>query len=181
MRKPIFFAIGRMNPPTIGHLHLIKNCYYLSLKNKAECKIFLTIRQDGKNNPLSLDEKFRYLALYFPEIGNHLTGTLNPYVAIKELSDLDYKDVTLVCGSDRQEMYQDMFERYINHEDSELRLRFDHYKIISLPRTQIPYSGTMMRQRVMENDLAGFRKCIPPYLEKNQAYDLFRILQGRLN
>jgi hypothetical protein len=58
----IIFTIARMNPPTPGHLMLIKTMMQLALqKGLSQINIILSSTIDNEKNPLECEEKRRYL------------------------------------------------------------------------------------------------------------------------
>ena len=60
-KKPIIFTIGRMNPPTSGHLKLIQTLMEKALKlGEEKIYIILSHTQDMKTNPLSCSIKKTY-------------------------------------------------------------------------------------------------------------------------
>jgi len=61
----ILFSIGRMNPPTTGHLLLIKTMINYAIKNQlTQINVILSATVDNKTNPIPCEEK-RFFLLNF--------------------------------------------------------------------------------------------------------------------
>lgn len=107
-----YFAVGRFQPPTIGHAALIETLATLAQKEGADAFVFVSSTQGtGKEklkNPLTSDEKTLFLQKMFPE-GVTFVDTAKcdpkcggPYAAYFNLLNRGYTDITLVAGSDRE-------------------------------------------------------------------------------
>jgi nicotinamide mononucleotide adenylyltransferase len=65
MKYDVIFTIGRMNPPTIGHMYLIENLMKTGLENGVQkVYIILSSKEDDIRNPLGPDEKIYVLRTY---------------------------------------------------------------------------------------------------------------------
>ena len=61
----ILFTIGRMNPPTSGHMMLIRKMMLYALNNNlTQINLILSGSVDNKKNPISCTEK-RNLLIHF--------------------------------------------------------------------------------------------------------------------
>ena len=61
----IIFTIGRMNPPTSGHMKLIETMITLAIENNENnIYIILSNTQDNKKNPLDCNTKKTFLTQY---------------------------------------------------------------------------------------------------------------------
>jgi nicotinamide mononucleotide adenylyltransferase len=60
-------AVGRMNPPTTGHMQVINKVHTLAQKHNAEHKVVVTHSQDANKNPLSASQKVKHLKRYSGE------------------------------------------------------------------------------------------------------------------
>ncbi len=52
---------GRFNPPTTGHKLLVDKSFRLAKKLGAEHAIFTSKTNDAKKNPLSVNDKIKYI------------------------------------------------------------------------------------------------------------------------
>jgi len=93
----IFFTIGRMNPPTPGHMLLIRTMMEEALqKGLTQINLILSATTDNKKNPLSCEEK-RYFILNF--MIHHLKELMKleqPQMAEK----IDEIQVKIICMND---------------------------------------------------------------------------------
>lgn len=89
-KKPIIFTIGRMNPPTSGHLKLIQTLMEKALKlGEKKIYIILSHTQDMKTNPLSCSIKKKLLTT---------EGMIEKIK--RENVDLEHIEVKIRCMSD---------------------------------------------------------------------------------
>jgi len=93
----IFFTIGRMNPPTPGHMLLIRTMMEEALqKGLTQINLIISATVDNKKNPLSCEEK-RYFILNF--MIHHLKELMKieqPQLAEK----IDEIQVKIICMDD---------------------------------------------------------------------------------
>ena len=61
--KTVVLAFGRMNPPTIGHKKLMEKIVSVAKMENADAKLSLSHSQDAERNPLSYDEKIKFVKL----------------------------------------------------------------------------------------------------------------------
>jgi nicotinamide mononucleotide adenylyltransferase len=89
-KKPIIFTIGRMNPPTSGHLKLIQTLMEKALElGEEKIYIILSHTQDNKKNPLYCSRK------------RELLTTKGMIEKIKrENPDLEHIEVKIRCMDD---------------------------------------------------------------------------------
>lgn len=93
----ILFTIGRMNPPTSGHMLLIRTMIETALqKNLSQINIILSSTVDNKKNPLSCDEK-RFFLLNF--MIHHLKEIMKIEQPMN-LASIENLQVNIVCMSD---------------------------------------------------------------------------------
>jgi len=65
MKYDVIFTIGRMNPPTLGHMYLIENLMKKGLENGVKkVYIILSSKEDNVRNPLGPEEKIYILRTY---------------------------------------------------------------------------------------------------------------------
>lgn len=106
------FTFGRFNPPTIGHEKLI-----LAVAKQAgrdDYFIFPSHSQDKKKNPLSSDNKVKYMRMMFPNHSNNIildTSIKTPIHVLQHLQGT-YENVTMVVGSDRVPSFTGMLTKY---------------------------------------------------------------------
>ena len=96
----IIFTIGRMNPPTTGHMILIRNMIEIALKqNLKQINIILSATIDNKTNPISCGEK-RFFLLNF--MIHHLKELmkLENSSNIEKNTKIDEMQIKIICMND---------------------------------------------------------------------------------
>jgi len=101
--KTVVFAFGRFNPPTIGHEKLLDKVVQLAQRNRAEARIYPSLSQDNKKNPLSVKDRVKFLKMMtkFPKmiVNNKVLKT--PGAALEALAQEGFETVVIVVGGDR--------------------------------------------------------------------------------
>jgi hypothetical protein len=159
--ESVAFCFGRMNPPTIGHAQLFK-----TLSEAANnYKIFLSATQDKKKNPLSYEDKIKFIKAIHPEYGNNLVVDRNLNTIMKVavwLYSQGYRNAVFVAGDDRKEIY-DMLLAY-NGVDGKPHgfYKFDTLEFKSAGSRDPDSDGiegisaSLARQHAADGDIEGF-------------------------
>ena len=93
----ILFTIGRMNPPTSGHMLLIREMMKQALeKNVKQINILLSATVDNKKNPLTCGEKRFFLLNFMIHHLRELMKIENP----TKREQIDEIQVKIVCMDD---------------------------------------------------------------------------------
>ena len=104
--KEVSFAFGRFNPPTgTGHGKLIDKVASLG----TDYRIYPSHSQDQKKNPLSAEQKVKYMRAMFPQHARNIIFDRKIRTAIDALTALyneGYTKVNLVIGSDRMRDFE---------------------------------------------------------------------------
>jgi hypothetical protein len=91
------FTIGRMNPPTSGHMQLIRNMMnYSLLNNLTNINLILSGTIDNKKNPISCKEKRNMLLFFLLKHQKKLLKIEQPLNAEK----IDLLNVNIICMDD---------------------------------------------------------------------------------
>ena len=109
--KHITFCFGRMNPPTIGHAEVFKTM----AAQGGDFKIFVSQSQDRKENPLSYEEKIKFIKAIHPQYASHIIENreLNTVVKVAAyLYEQGYRNATFVAGSDRLDSFKKLLSQY---------------------------------------------------------------------
>ena len=152
-------SFGRMNPPTIGHKKLMKKLIEVGKKEGGVPMLFLSHSQDKKKNPLSYQEKLKFVRSNAP---NGLRVMDSPartiYEAIDTLVKQGFVDIIVVCGSDRVEE----FSRIENYKE---KMGFSSFKIVSSgdrdadsDNLENSISASKIREYAKEEDFDNFAK-----------------------
>jgi hypothetical protein len=157
----VAFCFGRMNPPTIGHARLFKVMSSVS----SDYKIFVSGTQDKKKNPLSYEDKVKFIQAIHPEYAAHLVvdRSLNTIMKIAvSLYDQGYRNAVFVAGDDRKEIY-DMLVSYNSVEGKAHGFyQFEQLDFQSAGARDPDSDGiegvsaSLARQRAAEGDVEGF-------------------------
>ncbi len=109
--RHITFCFGRMNPPTIGHAQVFKTM----AQQGGDFQIFVSQSQDKKDNPLSYDEKIKFIKAIHPQYAEHIVENtaLNTVVKVAAyLYEEGYRHATFVAGSDRLDSFKKLLSQY---------------------------------------------------------------------
>ena len=157
------FAVGRFQPPTIGHALMIQEV----MKSRGDAFIFVSSATTPKSsNPLTAAQKIAALEKMFPK-GVTFVDTSEcdpkcggPVQANNYLREQGYTDITLLAGSDRAESFgpdAPMWESGKKHD-------IPPPKFKALTRTEgtgaTAMSGTKARKLARDGDYEGFANAV---------------------
>jgi len=157
------FAVGRFQPPTIGHALMIQEV----MKSPGDAFIFVSSATTPKSsNPLTAAQKIAALEKMFPS-GVTFVDTSEcdpkcggPVQANNYLREQGYTDITLLAGSDRAESFgpdAPMWESGKKHD-------IPPPKFKALTRTEgtgaTAMSGTKARKLARDGDYEGFANAV---------------------
>ena len=166
--KHITFCFGRFNPPTLGH----KQLFDTMKKQGGEMKIFTTLSQDGKKNPLSYDQKVDFIRKIHPNYANDVVQNSNLNTIDKvcaSLYDEGYRHITFVAGSDRLDSMRSLIKEYNGKTEGKkgplkTTYKFETMDFVSSGEREDGaegvegISGTKAREDAANNDLKNFTK-----------------------
>lgn len=193
MKKAVY-AVGRFQPPTIGHASMMDIVTSLAQSQGAEALVFVSSTQGtGKEkakNPLTSTEKVEFLQKMFPS-GITFVDTAKceprcggPLAAYVYLLDKGYDDITLVAGSDRTAEFGPSGQLWKSLEEVKppkfyAVSRDAEDKSASADPTKM--SGTKARSLVVAGDLTGFTSAVKRgNVTDADAKALYDILRTRL-
>jgi len=157
------FAVGRFQPPTIGHALMIQEV----MKSPGDAFIFVSSTTTPKSsNPLTAAQKIAALKKMFPS-GVTFVDTSEcdpkcggPVQANNYLREQGYTDITLLAGSDRADSFgpdAPMWESGKKHD-------IPPPKFKALTRTEgtgaTAMSGTKARKLARDGDYEGFKNAV---------------------
>ncbi len=173
--QKIFITYGRFQPVTWGHensFNAIK-----SAANKAGCdyRIFISHKQEPKENPLSQADKLMWMRLLLPDHAKKILA-INPsdpqkcvrycMTASRDIAH-DYDECVYMVGSDRVNAMQ-YLHNYNgcnpNHKSVDFSMK--HFEIVSTGQRDadgktFSISGTKMRNWARSGDIDEFKKGLP--------------------
>lgn len=183
--KVVYFAFGRMNPPTIGHGKLMDKL--ASVAGRNPYFLYLSQSNDVKNNPIDYTSKVKFIRKMFPKHARQVLLNKNvktPFDALTNLYDLGYRKVIMVAGSDRVDEYKIRLNKYNASKGSHGFYNFkDGVQIVSAgqrdPDSQGAEgaSGTKQRQYAQDNNFTKFSQGLPKSMSNSDAKDLFNAVR----
>ena len=179
--KPVVFAFGRLNPPTIGHQKLIERIITIAKRVKGLPVLYVSASQDKVKNPLTVKQKVAYLKKIYPRGITILPaiGTERTFMEIlKNRFDKKYTDVYMIAGSDRVAEFKKLIKKY-NGTD----YNFDTVNVISAGERDADATGakgmsaSKMRTYASANDFTSFKQGLISGTKEKDAMKLFKDLK----
>lgn len=177
--KTASFALGRLNPATIGHELLVDAIK----KEEGDSFLFLTDRAPKlPKDPLTSQDKLDWARKSFNGISIGLAKTV--LIAADRLYKMGYKDIVYLEGIDPEKPFplSKLIKDY-NGVPKELHdYNFNSIRVVQLPRDASAadasgMSGTKMREYVQNNDIEGFKTGVTQSAQP-YAKEMFKKLQG---
>jgi hypothetical protein len=186
--KSAVFTFGRFNPPTQGHGLVFEKLLESSKLYEATPFIFTSSTQDNDKNPLSYQEKFKYLKLSFPTINKHLVEdqSINtPFDAIKYLWENNYTNLTLVVGSDRASDLDYNIQQYLNTSLNSKSQQITEVKVITAGKRDnsgdiAGISASGVRNAAKSGNYILFTRGLSKHLSERFSVELYQILRDRI-
>ena len=179
--KPVVFAFGRLNPPTIGHQKLIERIIAVAKKVKGVPVLYVSASQDKLKNPLTVKQKVDYLKKVYPRGIEILAagGNERTFMEIlKNKFNKKYTDVYMIAGSDRVAEFARKINQYNGKDYS-----FDVAEVVSAGERDPDATGaagmsaSKMREFAKKNDFKSFQKGLISGTKEKDAEQLFNDLQ----
>ena len=150
----VVFSFGRFNPPTLGHKIIRDTVIDIAESCNFDHIIGVSCTSGNSHNPLKPETKFSYL----PKIlgyANYELSTPDKMHIVDWLTyiNISYKNVVLVCGSDRSKEYFRMLENC-----NTKNFNFSTTTVLPCVRNDENWlSGTKIRSFVNDGDYKSFR------------------------
>ena len=179
--KPVVFAFGRLNPPTIGHQKLIERIITVAKRVKGLPVLYVSASQDKKKNPLTVKQKVDYLKKLYPRGIQILPaiGSERTFMEIlKNRFDKRHTDVYMIAGSDRVAEFKRLIKQY-NGKD----YNFDTTEVVSAGERDPDATGatgmsaSKMREFAARNDFTSFKQGLITGTKEKDAMKLFKDLK----
>lgn len=176
-------VFGRFNPPTVGHLKLLKKAKQIA--QGGDLKIYPSRMSGDPANPLDPKTKILYMRKSFPEFEDNIINNddMATIFDVLKRADLDgYDVVNLVTGSKRKAEFDRLSKQY-NGEIYDLQ----DIKIIpldsedpDLENSPNPTSSAGLRLAAAKDDFFSFQKGLSKKLKPKDQKSLFNSLQKAL-
>jgi hypothetical protein len=152
----ISFCWGRMQPPHRGHMGVI-NTVKATAKAGAWA-IFVTKTHDNKKNPLTYDQKVKWLYALYPETKDHLVVDPNIRTIMQaavHLYDKGFRSATFVAGEDDMPQLRKLLEDYNGKQMDQGYYNFEPFSFMESPRI---LNATNARQAAKDGDPDAFER-----------------------
>jgi len=168
------FNIGRMNPPTSGHMELISVLMKSAVDNNLNNIGILLSPSEGDKNPLSCHRKKEYILEMISNMSN--MSNITPHIICKEtgfpmsniyellkISRLNNDSkMLLILGEDRAKDFNWLKNKYFTNLD-----------IRALPRPEGAMSATKIRGFVSAENKNAFNEAYAGILQPNRIEELY--------
>ena len=173
--QKIFITYGRFQPVTWGHENSFNAIKSAADKAGCDYRIFISHKQEPKENPLSQGDKLMWMKLLLPDHAKKILA-INPSdpqkcvrYCMTASSDIahDYDECVYMVGSDRVNAMQ-YLHNYNgcnpNHKSVDFSMK--HFEIKSTGQRDadgktFSISGTKMREWARSGDIDEFKKGLP--------------------
>lgn len=160
--KSVAIVFGRMNPPTNGHLELLRHLYSLNTDDKI---LFLSHSKDPAKNPLSFEQKLYFAKkLFLPVFPRLKISEENCRTLIEVLQALSgYDRVVAVVGEDRVTSFQQLLDKYngIPDKSGNILYSFSSIEVVNSGDRVEGVSASDQRRHAAENDFEAFFEGTP--------------------
>ncbi len=182
--KTVYFTFGRMNPPTIGHGKLIDTLAQKA--GKMPYRVFVSQSQDAKKNPLTYQEKIKFVRKMFPRHARSIIlnkKIRNVLEASSNLHDEGYINAVLIVGSDRIAEFTALINKYNGVDGKHGFYNFKSIKVISAGYRDPDAEGvegmsaSKMRSAAVSNDFTKFAQGLPKTVSNNEAKRIFNTVR----
>lgn len=175
--KEVVITFGRFNPPTTGHELLIDKVAKAAKGNNY--RIFVSQSQSAKKDPLSYDDKIKFMRKMFPKHGRQIVHDKAVKTILEALSAVynqGYTAVTVIVGSDRVNQFKALANNY-NGVDGKAHGFYNFekgVKIVSAGERDPDsddvsgMSASKMRAAVQANDFQAFSRGLPVGFKEGQ-------------
>ena len=174
MNPNVCFAFARMQPPTIGHELLIQRLVALAKENQSQPVVFLSRKEDTKENPVPFVVRHQILSVAYPDVlFPDLPAVRSPIDAFRWMAGGGVERVWWLCGGDRVEKYQPTAERN--------RTRFKTVDVVSVGSREgegaVVASGTRQREFAKHGEYEAFLENCPNAFTPEQNFRLYTIIK----
>ena len=175
--KRVVFCWGRMNPPTIGHEKLIN--FTIDKAGRDPWWVMATHSEGGEKNPISYENKIKYLKKMFPKHADHIYEGPESRTIIKVMQYLqpNYDHVVGIVGDDQFAWLNKLLPERNGTED----YTFDKIEVLNAGARAADAKGvagaSSSKQKlfVKKNDIISFNSYLPDTLSTSEKNKLFAL------
>lgn len=173
-------SFSRMNPVTIGHLKLMNKMVELGRKYKATPMLYLSHTQDKKKNPLSYEDKYKFVKACAPNgltVVNSTAKTI--FDVAKEVARLGVRQLILVAGADRV----NEFSRLNKYKEE---IGIEEFSVVSAGERDpdagdvTGMSATKLREAARNEDYDTFKKGAGTYRNEALTREMYKKVRAGL-
>ena len=178
----ISITFGRFNPPTVGHEKLL-NKVAQEAKGGAY-RIYPSQSQDPKKNPLSPNEKVKFMKQAYPDHADAIStsGDLRTiFDVLANLNDEGFSEVKIVVGGDRVSEFNSLAQKY----NGDL-YEFENILVVSAGDRDPDADGvegmsaSKMRAAAAEDDFNTFKQGIPGAMSVKEKETLYKAVRNSM-
>lgn len=120
-KRAIVF-IGRFQPPTKSHYHVIDLMKKFARENKGVTPIVVVVAgketsKDTKKNPLSAEDRVKFMSASGNANGVKIITAPSAFAAFESVRESGYEPYAIAAGSDRGSKYLEMLDKYFTAKD----------------------------------------------------------------
>ena len=182
--KTAVMAFGRMNPPTTGHEKLLHKVSEVAKEHGGSAHVFVSHTHDSKKNPLSQEDKIKYVKKIAPKNVNVRGSSKEeptPLHAAKRLHDEGHEHLVIVAGGDRAKELHDRISKYNGKEGHH---NFKSIKVVSAGERDPDsegtegMSGTKLREHAAAGNHEKFKAGLPKALHPHAKEIMGKVRKG---
>ena len=175
--KPVVFTFGRFNPLTSGHEIMINDVIKQAKSFGGKPLIFTSQTQDSKKNPLSYNDKTKYLKKFWGRKIIKDTSIVTAFDALEWISKKGYKNVILVVGSDRVARFEKYMRPYVDSYG------FEHFEVAQAGVARgagNEMSASKMRKYATDGDFESYKKGMPSGSSEKLTKEIYDAVRAGL-
>ena len=167
-QNTVVFSFGRLNPPTIGHQKLLQKIVQIAKKAGGQAKLFVSISQDAKKNPLTASKKISYIKKMFPKEARQIEiKDVQTVLDVAVDSHGKYDNLVMVVGSDRVNDFKSLLNKYNGVDSQHGYYKYKDIQIVSAGERDPDAEGatgmsaSKMRAAAASGDYESFALGLP--------------------
>ena len=182
----VVFSFGRFNPPTIGHQKLLQKIVQTAKKEGGQAKLFVSISQDAKKNPLTASKKITFIKKMFPKEARQIEiKDVQTVLDVAVDSHGKYDNLVMVVGSDRVNDFKSLLNKYNGVDSQHGFYKYKDIQIVSAGERDPDAEGatgmsaSKMRAAAASGDYDSFALGLPDdYTYGKKLYKNVRTAMG---